>query len=100
MLEHHRIDTSRIMPHLDPMRTTLTLDPDVAAALQRVAAARKIAWKEAVNTAIREGLASLERQGPKRKRYVTPVVDTGPPALLGVHSVHEMLAFAEGEDYR
>lgn len=100
MLEHHLVDISSITPYLHRMRTTLTLDPDVAAALQRVAATRNIAWKEAVNTAIREGLASLERQGPKRRRYVTPAVDTGPPALVGVHSVHEMLAFAEGEDYR
>ncbi|MCC6623373.1 MAG: antitoxin [Deltaproteobacteria bacterium] len=82
------------------MRTTLTLDPDVAAALQRLAAERNLTWKEAVNAALRDGIVSLERAAPKRKRYRTPVVDPGPPALAGVHSVHEMLAFAEGEDYR
>lgn len=82
------------------MRTTLTLDPDVAAALQRLATERQLSWKDAVNTALRDGLASLERGAPRRKRYVTPAVDPGAPALRGVHSVHEMLAFAEGEDYR
>lgn len=82
------------------MRTTLTLDPDVAAALRRIADERNLSWKETVNAALRDGLASLEREPPRRDPYVTTVVDPGPAALQGVHSVHEMLAFAEGEDYR
>jgi hypothetical protein len=100
MPRHHSIDARGIMRYQALMRTTLTLDPDVVAALYKEAARRDMTWKELVNTALREGLASLERAQPKRKRYVTPVVDPGPPALVGVHSVHEMLAFAEGEDYR
>ena len=40
------------------MRTTVTLDEDVAAAVKRVAQARGLSFKEALNTAIRAGLRS------------------------------------------
>lgn len=82
------------------MRTTLTLEPDVAAALQRLCAEREMTWKELFNLALREGLHQLENPRPPGSRYTTPPVDPGRAALFGVHSVHELLAFAEGEDYR
>ena len=39
------------------MRTTLTLEPDVALKLKRRMAAKKLSLKEAVNQALRAGLA-------------------------------------------
>jgi hypothetical protein len=51
------------------MRTTVTLDPDVAAELQRVARERGISFKEALNSAVRAGLAG-QRGGAAR--YRTP----------------------------
>ena len=39
------------------MRTTLTLEPDLAARLKRIARERGISFKEAVNSTIRRGLA-------------------------------------------
>ena len=45
------------------MRTTLTLDPDVPAALERWKEARGLSLKVAVNEAIRYGLKALE--GPR-----------------------------------
>jgi hypothetical protein len=42
------------------MRTTLTLDPDVAAKLKDEAQRRGISFKEAVNSNLRRGLASAE----------------------------------------
>lgn len=45
------------------MRTTITLDPDLAAKLRAMARERGISFKEAVNGAIRRGLArSLQAQ--------------------------------------
>jgi hypothetical protein len=82
------------------MRTTLTLDPDVAAALQRLSAERELTWKELVHIALLEGLHQLEKPRAPAPRYSTSPIDPGRPALIGVHSVHEMLAFAEREDYR
>lgn len=42
------------------MRTTLTLDPDVAAKLKAEARRRGISFKEAVNSNLRRGLAARE----------------------------------------
>jgi hypothetical protein len=50
------------------VRTTLTLDDDVAAAVQRLAAERGWTFKQAVNSLLRAGLA-----GPARpRRYRVP----------------------------
>jgi hypothetical protein len=49
------------------MRTTLTLEPDVALKLKRKMAARKLTLKEAVNQALRIGLAAED--APARKPF-------------------------------
>ena len=49
------------------MRTTLTLDPDVALALRRLAHESQRSFKDVVNDAIRAGLA--RREAPRRRRY-------------------------------
>jgi hypothetical protein len=41
------------------MRTTVTLDPDVVELLQQAMAARRQSFKEALNTAVRRGLADV-----------------------------------------
>lgn len=54
------------------MRTTLTLDPDVAKLLEEEAHRRRLPWKQVVNDAIRRGLGA-GKQSRKEKRYhVTP----------------------------
>lgn len=50
------------------MRTTLTLDPDVAAMLKKVVAKGDVSFKQAVNDAMRRGLTTEAHQG--KKRYV------------------------------
>jgi len=83
------------------MRTTLTLDPDVAAALLDVRRRTGARQKALVNEALRRGLRELEdERRPARTAYVTEPVDPGKPAVTGVHSVYDLLAFAEGEDFR
>lgn len=42
------------------MRTTVTLDPDIAAKLKQTARERGISFKEALNANVRRGLASGE----------------------------------------
>jgi len=83
------------------MRTTLTLDPDVAAALREAQRRTGARQKTLVNDALRRGLRDLAGQRkPSRAPYITEPVDPGEPALTGIHSVHDLLAFAEGEDFR
>lgn len=50
------------------MRTTVTLDPDVAVLLREAARERGVSFKEALNTAVRAGLAA----GRSPRPYVTP----------------------------
>lgn len=40
------------------MRTTVTIDPDLAAKLRRIARERGISFKEALNTMLRAGMAA------------------------------------------
>ena len=83
------------------MRTTLTLDPDVVAALRGAQRRTGASWKEVVNNAIRMGARTdLAPRAPVAAPYQTAPFDPGAPAVTGVHSVHDLLAFAEGEDFR
>lgn len=43
------------------MRTTLTLDDDVAAMLEQVRKKQKISLKAAINTALRQGLVGMNK---------------------------------------
>lgn len=56
------------------MRTTVTLDPDVAAALRRVARERGVSFKEALNASVRRGLGG---GGVGEEPYRVPVHDLG-----------------------
>ena len=51
------------------MRTTVTLDPDVAAKLKETARERGLSFKETLNGAIRRG---FERGEPKSQPYRLP----------------------------
>jgi hypothetical protein len=62
------------------MRTTVTLDPDVAAKLKEVARERGVPFKAALNDAVRAGLGGSGRTArryrmPARRMGVRPGVD-------------------------
>jgi hypothetical protein len=82
------------------MRTTLTLDDDVAALLKRVLARRKDGLKAVVNEALRHGLRQLSTPPDRRTVYRTPSVDTGRCLLPNVDDIAEVLAIAEGDWHR
>jgi len=81
------------------MRTTITLEEDVAAALARLEKQEGLSAKEAVNTALREFVARRSRR-PKAAPYTTPTVDLGRCLVGSVDDVGEALAHAEGDDFR
>jgi hypothetical protein len=56
------------------MRTTVTLDDDVAAKLKRLARERDISFKEALNSSVRRG---IERGEPKSRPYHVRTRDLG-----------------------
>lgn len=73
------------------MRTTLTLDEDVAAAVERRRSERGTRMREEVNELLRAGLAASDRARDDPEDYVLPVHDPGRP-LTGDHrALAEML---------
>jgi hypothetical protein len=50
------------------MRTTITLDPEVYSMVRRLMQERGLGFKDAVNAAIRAGLAPRKRGAPFRTR--------------------------------
>jgi hypothetical protein len=81
------------------MRTTLTIEPDVAVLLERLQKARGSSLKEAANEAIRLGAETLLKPKSSTFKVYTHPVDTGAP-LISLDDVSEALAFGEGEDYK
>lgn len=82
------------------MRTTLTLDDDVAALLRRVLARRKRSLKEVVNEALRHGLSRMTAPPKRPGAYRTPGVGLGRCLVGSLDDVAEVLAVAEGESFR
>jgi hypothetical protein len=83
------------------MRTTLSLDDDVAAALGRLREQRRMSHKQLVNEALRIGLARLEQPEPARQRRTfTDATSLGKPRLPDVDDVSETLALVEGDRHR
>ena len=77
------------------MRTTITLESDVEALLQKVINERNLTFKQAVNFAIREGLTA---HVPLRKPFVQPVFDMGECLIPGNWSVQAMADAAEDHE--
>jgi hypothetical protein len=77
------------------VRTTLTLDPDVAARLDRVRRRRGVPLKRVVNDALREGLSRLEDPAPAAA-FTTRTVSLGRSRLGSLDDVAEALELAEG----
>jgi len=82
------------------MRTTITLEDDVAASLKRLGKGRGLKFKNLVNLALREGKKKLTTSARKRKVFQTRSVDLGPTRSSNVDNIAEVLAVAEGESFR
>lgn len=81
------------------MRTTLTIDDDVAVRLERLRRERDAKLKDVVNDALRRGLDSIEAPAKPRKPFRTKTFDCGEP-LIPIDNVAEALALLEGEDFK
>jgi hypothetical protein len=79
------------------MRTTLTLDKDVAAALKRVLSRRRDGLKAVVNEALRIGLRQLNEPAKTKAHYRTPSVDLGRCLVPSLDDIEAVLAQAEGD---
>jgi hypothetical protein len=82
------------------VRTTLTLEDDVAAALERLRRTRNVSLKDLINEALRRGLKDMSNQSKRRERLRTRSVALGRLRIAGVDNIGEALAIAEGEAHK
>ena len=82
------------------MRTTLTLDDDVAALLEKTRQLKGVSFKQIVNEALRAGLRQLTTPERRRQRFKTRHADLGRCLIGSLDDVAEALATGEGEAFR
>ena len=80
------------------MRTTLSLDDDVAQLLNKEVRRSGDSFKEVVNRFLRVGLMASKR--PARKPFVVKPWNLRPPAGLSFDSVEDLLDTLEGPERR
>jgi hypothetical protein len=71
------------------MRTTLTIDADIAVQLERLRKERNASLKSLVNEALRQGLKQLVSE-PARKPFRTRTFDAGPPLIDNIDNIAEV----------
>lgn len=81
------------------MRTTLTLDDDVAAELEKRRRERGTTLKREVNELLRLGLRGEGGSAEPRRAFRTEPHDGGRLLLGGLDDVAEALAAAEGDGH-
>jgi len=82
------------------MRTTLTIDDDVAARLEQERRRRGLPFKDLVNDVLRTGLDTLGRSKRRADRFQTTGFDLGPSLVGSLDNVEEVLSRSEGEDHQ
>jgi hypothetical protein len=81
------------------MRTTLTLDEDVAAKLKAESRRAGLPFRQVVNETLRRGLSSPRATGP-RKPFKVKARDLGLKPGLSLDNVGELLEQVEGPAFR
>jgi hypothetical protein len=80
------------------MRTTLTLDPDVAERLRQETASGRRSFKEVVNERLRAGFG-MARKHPRRKFRVTPHSSPYRPGVDPAR-LNQLVDELEAEEFR
>lgn len=83
------------------MRTTITLDDDLAVRLERYRSKLGESFKRALNEVVRVGLGQVEEQADVRHeiRHTHPL-RLGVRLVGSIDDIGEALAVADGEDFR
>jgi hypothetical protein len=82
------------------MRTTVTLDADVASEIERIQKAEGKGFKRVLNELVRDGLRQRAGQGQSTGwKSPTHPRDLG-RALFDISSTSRALDYAEGEDHK
>ncbi len=81
------------------MRTTLTIDDDVAAVIERLRRTDNVNLKNLVNEALRLGLREMTTEGKPHKPFRTRPVDLGRLLIGSIDNIGEALAIGDREDF-
>jgi len=82
------------------MRTTLTIDDDVAAQLERLRRSRDVSLRDLINDVLRRGLREMAARPKKREPFRTQAIEGVVPLVDNVDNIAEVLAYAEGEGFK
>jgi hypothetical protein len=82
------------------MRTTLTIEDDVAIRLEKLRVERDQSFKATVNEVLRRGLDAVEAPVREREPYRMKTHSGGKCYLPSLDNTAEVLAWAEGEAYK
>jgi hypothetical protein len=82
------------------MRTTLTLEDDVAIAVERRRRAHGHSLKDEINELLRVGLLNVERTPADNPRPSFEPLRAGGCLLPNIDNVAEVLSLAEGDAHR
>jgi hypothetical protein len=80
------------------MRTTLTIDPDNAAQLERLRKERNTGLKETLNEVLRNGFVHIASPTKKREPFRIPVLDCGKPNFNSPEELKDLLDEIQMED--
>jgi hypothetical protein len=78
----------------------LSLDDDVAAMLDQIRKSRDASFKDVVNAALREGLRRMAEPPSVAQLFRTTPHDAGRCYVPNLDNTAEVLAFAEGENFK
>jgi hypothetical protein len=81
------------------VRTTLTIDDDVAALLERLRKKCGATLKDLVNGGLRRGLREMADRPKRREPFRTRSVSLGQLRIGGLDNIGEALAIAEDEAF-
>ena len=81
------------------MRTTLTVDDDIAAEIEQLRRERNASLKDVINEALRRGVRDLRTPPKPRKPFRLRTFDMGEPRFP-IDNVAEAIAYAEGDDHK
>lgn len=81
------------------MRTTLTIDDDLAARIARLQRDRALPLRVVINDALRRGLPALEEAHAEPPTAFRTPTWVGKPRLPALDDVSEVLALVEGDDF-
>jgi hypothetical protein len=81
------------------IRTTITLDDDVAARVKRESQARGVSFRDTINNLLRTALLGAENKPPRRTLTIRPL-SMGHKPGLNYDDIESLLEYGESEQHR